>query len=81
MDTARHHGVPGGCILELDLQSAPPETAGFDPMRLVTGAGRPMTLRDAVTAIHRGAEDDRVVGMIARVQLSAAAPAAVQELR
>ena len=81
VDTARHHGVPDGCILELDLHSAPPETAGFDPMRLVTGAGRPMTLRDAVTAIHRGAEDDRVVGMIARVQLSAAAPAAVQELR
>lgn len=81
MDTARHHGVPDGCILELNLQSAPPETAGFDPLRIITGAGRPMTLRDAVAAIHRGAEDDRVAGMIARVQLSAAAPAAVQELR
>ena len=21
VDTARHHGVPGGCMLELDLQS------------------------------------------------------------
>jgi protease-4 len=81
VDTARHHGVPAGCILELNLQSAPPETASFDPLRLVTGAGRPMTLRDAVAAIHRGAEDDRVAGMIARVQLSAAPPAAVQELR
>lgn len=81
VDTARHNGVPDGCILELNLQSAPPETAGFDPMRFITGAGRPMTLRDAVAAIHRGAEDDRVAGMIARVQLSAAAPAAVQELR
>lgn len=81
VDTARHNGVPDGCILELNLQSAPPEAAGFDPMRFLTGAGRPMTLRDAVTAIHRGAKDDRVAGMIARVQLSAAAPAAVQELR
>ncbi len=81
IDTARHHGVPNGCILELDLQSVPPETAGFDPLKLLTGAGRPMLLRDAITAIHRAAEDDRVAGMIARVQLSAAPPAAVQELR
>ncbi len=81
VDTVRHHGVPGGCILEANLQSVPPETAGFDPVRLVTGAGRPMLLRDAVAAIHRAAEDDRVVGLIARVQLSAAPPAAVQELR
>lgn len=81
VDTARHHGVPGGCILELNLQSVPPETAGFDPVRLVTGAGRPMVLRDAVAAIHRASRDDRVAGLIARVQLSAAPPAAVQELR
>ncbi len=81
IDTARHHGVPGGCILELDLQSVPAETAGFDPLKFLTGAGRPMLLRDAVAAIHRAAEDDRVAGMIARVQLSAAPPAAVQELR
>lgn len=81
IDTARHHGVPGGCILELNLQSVPPETAGFDPVRFVTGAGRPMVLRDAVAAIHRAADDDRVRALIARVQLSAAAPAAVQELR
>ena len=81
VDTVRHHGVPGGCILEANLQSVPPETAGFDPVRLVTGAGRPLLLRDAVAAIHRAAEDDRVAGLIARVQLSAAPPAAVQELR
>ena len=81
IDTVRHHGVPSGCVLELDLQSAPPETASFDPVRFVTGAGQPMVLRDAVAAIHRAAEDDRVLGLIARVQLSAAAPAVVQELR
>lgn len=81
IDTARHHGVPRGCILELDLQSMPPESAGFDPLRFVTGAGRPMVLRDAVAAIHRAAEDTRVAGLIARVQLLAAPPGAVQELR
>lgn len=81
IDTARHHGVPNGCILEVDLQSVPPETAAFDPVRFVTGAGRPMVLRDAVAAIHRAVNDDRVAGMVARVQLSAAPPAAVQELR
>ena len=81
IDTARHHGVPKGCILEWDLQSAPPETSGFDPVRLITGAGRPMRVRDAVDALHRAAEDPRVAGLIARVQLPAAAPAVVQELR
>lgn len=81
IDTARHHGVPAGCVLEIDLESVPPETAAFDPLKLVTGGGRPMLLRDAVAAIHRGAQDDRVAGLIARVQFSGASPAAVQELR
>ena len=81
MDTARHHGVPGGCVLELDLMAAPPETGGFDPLKLITGGTRPMVLRDAVSAIHRAADDPRVAGLIARVQLSAAAPGPVQEVR
>ncbi|UXA08000.1 signal peptide peptidase SppA [Mycobacterium sp. SMC-2] len=80
VDTARHHGVPNGCVLELDLRSAPPEAIGFDPLAIFTG-GRPMALRDAVAAIHRAAEDPRVAGLIARVQLAASPPAAVQELR
>ncbi len=81
VDTVRHRGVPRGAILEWDLQSAPPETAGFDPVRVVTGAGKPMLLREAVEALHRAAEDPRVAGLIVRVQLSAAAPAVVGELR
>ncbi|SOX52262.1 signal peptide peptidase SppA [Mycobacterium ahvazicum] len=81
VDTARHHGVPSGCVLEFNLRSVPPETAGFEPMAFVTGAERPITLRQAVAAIHRAAEDSRVAGLIARVQLAAAPPAAVQELR
>lgn len=80
VDTARHHGVPNNCVLELDLQAAPPETSGFDPMAIISG-NKPMVLREAVAAIHRAAEDDRVAGLIARVQIPAAAPGPVQELR
>ncbi|WP_415822903.1 signal peptide peptidase SppA, partial [Mycobacterium senriense] len=80
-DTARHHGVPNGCVLELDLRSMPPETSGFDPLAIITGGSRSVALRDMVAAIYRAAEDPRVAGLIARVQLSASPSAAVQELR
>ena len=81
VDTARHHGVPNGCVLELDLLAAPPETSGFDPMAIISSGGKPLVLREAVAAIHRAAEDDRVAGLIARVQIPAAAAGPVQELR
>lgn len=81
VDTARHHGVPNGCVLELDLRAVPAETTGFDPLAIITGGGRPTALRDAVAAIHRAAADPRVAGMIAQVQFPASPPAAVQELR
>ena len=81
VDTARHHGVPNGCVLELDLQAVPPETGGFDPFAIIASGGRPLLLREAVAAIHRAAEDSRVAGLIARVQIPAAAAGPVQELR
>lgn len=81
IDTARHHGVPAGVVLELDLQTLPHETGAFDPLALIRSGGQPPVLRDVVDAIHRAAEDPRVAGLIARVQLSAAAPGPVQELR
>jgi len=81
MDTARHHGVPSDCVLELDLRVAPPEAGGFDPLTIITGGGRPLLLREAVAALHRAAEDPRVAGLIARVELPAAAAGPVQELR
>jgi protease-4 len=80
VDTARHHGVPDGCVLELDLMAAPPETTGFDPMAIISGS-KPLVLREAIAAIHRAAEDKRVAGLIARVQIPAAAAGPVQELR
>jgi protease-4 len=81
VDTARHHGVPDGCVLELDLQSVPQETGGFDPFALIASGGRPLLLREAVAAIHRAAEDPRVAGLIARVQIPFAPAGPVQELR
>src|SRR6195952_2086482 len=82
VDTARHHGVPSGCVLELDLQSVPQESGGgFDPLPPITGAGRPLLLREAIAAIHRAADDDRVAGLIAKVQLPAVAAGPIQELR
>jgi protease-4 len=81
VDTARHHGVPSGCVLELDLQSVPPESSSFDPLAMITGGGKPLLLREAVAAIRRAAKDDRIAGLIARVQVPAASPGPVQELR
>ncbi len=81
VDTARHRGVPKGCVLELDLRAAPPEAAGLDPLAIISGGGRPLVLREAISALHRAADDPRVAGLIARVQLPAAAPGPIQELR
>jgi protease-4 len=81
VDTARHHGVPGGCVLELDLQAVPHEAGGFDPLAMIASGGKPLLLREAVAAIHRAAKDSRVAGLIARVQLPAATAGPVQELR
>ncbi|MCG5431843.1 signal peptide peptidase SppA [Mycobacterium sp. MYCO198283] len=81
VDTARHRGVPAGVVLELDLLSAPPETVRFDPLAFLSSGGRPLTLRDTVAALHRAADDDRVAGLIARVQLGPTSAGPVQELR
>ncbi|BAX91096.1 signal peptide peptidase SppA [Mycobacterium shigaense] len=81
VDTARHRGVPNGCVLELSLRSVPSETTGLDPIAIITGSGRGLSLRDAVAAIHRAADDPRVAGLIARVQLNASPAATVQEIR
>jgi protease-4 len=81
VDTARHHGVPDECVLELDLQVVPQETGGFDPFAMIASGGKPLLLREAVAAIHRAAEDSRVAGLIARIQIPAAAAGPVQELR
>jgi protease-4 len=81
VDTVRHHGVPSGCVLELDLQSVPQESSGFDPLAMLNSSGKPLLLREAVAAIRRAAKDERIAALIARVQVPAAAAGPVQELR
>src|ERR1700728_1218531 len=81
VDTARHHGVPNGCVREFAPRVAPPEAGGVDPLTIISGGGRPLVLREAVSALHRAADDPRVAGLIARVELPAAAAGPVQELR
>src|SRR5574337_754463 len=81
IDTARHRGVPNGCVLERDLRSLPHETGGFDPLAMIAVGGRPPVLREVVAAIYRAADDPRVAGLVARVQLPPSPAGPVQELR
>src|SRR5689334_13358357 len=81
VDTARRHGVPSGCVLELDLRAIPPQTTTFDPLAIISGGTGPTAMRDVVAAIYRAAEHPRVAGLIAGVHLTASPTAAVQELR
>src|ERR1700743_3808539 len=81
VDTARHHGGPNRRGHELHLWAARRQARGLEPFTTITGGGRPLVLREAVSALHRAAEDPRVAGLIARVELPAAAAGPVQELR
>ena len=78
VDTARHHGVPDGCVLELDLMAAPPESAGFDPLAMIASGGRPSAASARGRRRHppRRRGLTRVAGLIARVQIAAAAAGA-----
>src|SRR5271156_1460632 len=88
VDTARHHGVPKGCVLELDLRVAPPGAGGGGPPTNLLRAGPPpggapvpRGRREPFPGPPGPAADRRVAGLIARVQLPAAAAGPVQELR
>lgn len=72
--------VPRRTVLEVDLERGVVERA---PSRLARGAGgeRPLVLRDVVDALRRGAQDARVVGLLARVGRFAPGLAVAQELR
>jgi protease IV len=62
----RAPGVPGHTILELDLEQGLVEHIPDDPLAGVLSR-RQMTVRSVVEALHRGAEDDRVVALVARI--------------
>src|SRR5258708_33212421 len=72
--------VPSKTILEANFEQTFLENAPDTPTaRLMLTENQ--TLRDVVDAIDRGASDDRVVGMIARIGAAPIGMAQTQELR
>lgn len=72
--------VPSKTILEVDLEQSFPESIPDTPSARFTLSER-MTLRDVVDAIDRGVDDDRVLGMVARIGVAPMGLAQVQEIR
>jgi protease-4 len=72
--------VPSKTILEANFEQSFIEDAPATPTAQLTMGDR-STLRDVVDAIDRGATDDRVVGMIARIGAAPMGMAQTQEIR
>lgn len=72
--------VPAKTILEANLEQSFLEDAPETPTSKLM-LGEKTTLRDVVDAIDRGANDDRVVGMVARIGAAPMGMAQVQEIR
>jgi protease-4 len=72
--------VPSKTILEANFEQSFPEDIPDTPAARFTMNDR-QTLRDVVDAIDRGANDDRVAGMIARIGAASISMAQVQEIR
>ncbi len=72
--------VPSKTILEANFEKSFPEEVPDTPTARLMSTDR-QSLRDVVDAIDRGASDDRVVGMIARVGAAPMPIAQIQEIR
>src|SRR5271157_4976720 len=72
--------VPSKTILEADFEQSFLEDVPDSPTARLMSTER-QTLRDVVDAIDRGANDDRVVGMIARIGAASMGMAQTQEIR
>jgi protease-4 len=72
--------VPEKTILEANFDEALPEDIPDNPTAKFLMNERP-TVRDVVDAIDRGAEDDRVVGMVAKIGAPPLGMAKIQEIR
>lgn len=72
--------LPNRIVLELDLREGLPEVPPSDPL-IALGLRRPLTLADAVLALDRAAGDDRVQGVVARLDGDSPGFAQAQELR
>jgi protease IV len=72
--------VPSKTILEANFDKSFPEEIPDTPTARLLENDR-QTLRDVVDALDRGANDDRVVGMIARIGAASMGMAQTQEIR
>ena len=72
--------VPSKTILEANFDKSFVETVPDTPTARLMATDR-QTLRDVVDALDRGASDDRVAGMIARVGAAPMPIAQIQEIR
>src|SRR6267378_1597983 len=72
--------VPEKTILEANFEQALPEDVPDSPTAKLINSER-ATVRDVVDAIDRGAGDDRVVGMVAKIGAAPLGMAKVQEIR
>ena len=72
--------VPEKTILEANFEQALPEDVPDSPTAKLMNSER-ATVRDVVDAIDRGASDDRVVGMVAKIGAAPLGMAKVQEIR
>ena len=72
--------VPDKTILEANFEGAYPEYIPDSPSAKLLMKEQP-TLRDIVDAIDRGAEDNRVVGLVARIGAAPIGMAKTQEIR
>ncbi|MGI9179534.1 MAG: signal peptide peptidase SppA [Longimicrobiaceae bacterium] len=77
---ARSLRVPRRTILELDLEEGLIEHLPEDPAAALL-ARRQLLVRDVVEALHRAANDERVVALIARIGAGAMGLAQVEEVR
>ncbi|PYX28762.1 MAG: signal peptide peptidase SppA [Acidobacteria bacterium] len=72
--------VPDKTILEANFEQALPENVPDSPTAKFLMTER-LTVRDVVDAIDRGAQDDRVTGMVAKIGAPPLGMAKVQEIR
>lgn len=79
--TAQSPEIPTKSLLRVDLDRTLVEYLPESPLAFLALGKRRLSLRDVVTAIERAATDERVVGLVARVDSSGMGLATVQEVR
>src|SRR5262249_2423940 len=72
--------MPGKVLLEADFEQPIEEYVGDQPISRAFSAEQPTT-RDIVDALDKGAKDERVVGLVARVGAVPMGLAQIQEIR